>query len=165
MHSDHSLQIHLRIPVRVVDDDDVSCGQIDTETSCSGAQHEQKLQAVGLVEGVDGDLRRWEECYRLIYLCLFITELFSHDRRPIHNYDGEITAGVKAKTNPEPELFSEGWGVAGVDTYTGLFGEQTHKQKTFENDFPWNYQINKLIKQNGTNKVLHMQRTQWLWQL
>ncbi len=75
-HSDHSLQIHLRIPVRVVDDDDVSCGQIDTETACSGAQHEQKLAAVGLVEGVDGDLRR-----------LFITELFSHDRRPIHNYN------------------------------------------------------------------------------
>ncbi len=61
--------------------------------------------------------------------------------------------------------FFRGLGVAGVDTYTGLFGEQTHKQKTFENDFPWNYQINKLIKQNGTNKVLHMQRTQWLWQL
>ncbi len=36
--------------------------------------------------------------------------------------------GVKAKKNPEPELFSGGWGVAGVDTYTGLFGEQTNKK-------------------------------------
>ncbi len=38
---------------------------------------------------------------------------------------------VKAKKNPEPELFSEGWGVAGVDTYTGLFGEQTTTTKIF----------------------------------
>ncbi len=75
----------------------------------------------------------------------------------------KILSGVKAKKNPEPELFSEGWRVSGVDIHRVIW--RTNKQKTFENDFPWNYLINKLIKQNGTNKVLHMQRTQLLWQL
>ncbi len=40
-----------------------------------------------------------------------------------------LIQGLKQKKNPEPELFSGGWGVAGVDTYTGLFGEQTNKKK------------------------------------
>ena len=33
----------------------------------------------------------------------------------------------KMKKNPEPELFSGGLGVAGADTYTGLFGKQKKK--------------------------------------
>lgn len=46
----------MRIPVGVVDDDDVSGCQIDAETAGTGAQHEDELGAVGLVVGVDGFL-------------------------------------------------------------------------------------------------------------
>ena len=51
--TDHGLEIYLRIPVRVVDDDNISGGQIDAETACTGAQHEEELAAVWLIVGVD----------------------------------------------------------------------------------------------------------------
>lgn len=41
----HGLENHLRIPVRVVEDDNISSVQVDTETS-PGAQHEYELGAV-----------------------------------------------------------------------------------------------------------------------
>ena len=54
--TDHGLQVHLGVPVRVVEDDHVGRGQVDTQASCPGAQHEDELAAVGLVVRVDGDL-------------------------------------------------------------------------------------------------------------
>ena len=56
--TDHGLQVNLRIPVRVIEDDHVSGCQVDTQTPRPGAQHEEELAAVGLVERVDGDLAR-----------------------------------------------------------------------------------------------------------
>ena len=54
--TDHGLQIHLGVPVRVVEDDNVGGGQVNTQASGPGAQHENELSAVGLVVRVDRDL-------------------------------------------------------------------------------------------------------------
>jgi len=43
------LQIHLRVPVGVKENDNVSCGQVDAQASCPGGQHEDKFLTVGLV--------------------------------------------------------------------------------------------------------------------
>ena len=52
MRSIHGLQIHLRVPVRVVDNDDVGGVQVDAETTGSGGEHEEELLAVlGVVLG------------------------------------------------------------------------------------------------------------------
>jgi len=42
----HGLEIHLRIPIRIVEDDDVGCVQVDAEASGASGQHEDKLLAV-----------------------------------------------------------------------------------------------------------------------
>lgn len=39
----HRLKVDLRVPVRVVQDDDVGCGQVDAQTSGPGTQHEDEL--------------------------------------------------------------------------------------------------------------------------
>ena len=41
------LKIHLRIPIRVVDDDNIGSGEVDTQTASAGGQHEEELFAVG----------------------------------------------------------------------------------------------------------------------
>jgi len=46
MCSVHGLQVHLGVPVGVVDDDDVGGVQVDTETSGSRRQHEEELLAI-----------------------------------------------------------------------------------------------------------------------
>ena len=51
--TDHGLQVDLGVPVRVVDDDHICCGQVNAQASSPGAQHEYELGAVGLVEGID----------------------------------------------------------------------------------------------------------------
>eukprot|EP00053_Salpingoeca_punica_P017129 m.163900 g.163900 ORF g.163900 m.163900 type:complete len:637 (-) comp17120_c0_seq4:1564-3474(-) len=48
-----SLQISLRIPVAVVEDDDVGSGEVNAETACTGAEHEDELLAVGRIVLVD----------------------------------------------------------------------------------------------------------------
>ena len=42
----HGLEIHLRVPVTVVEDDNICFVQFDTETSSPGAQHEDEIGAV-----------------------------------------------------------------------------------------------------------------------
>ena len=44
-----SLQINLRVPVRVKENDDVGSGQVDAQTPSSGGEHEDKLLTVGPV--------------------------------------------------------------------------------------------------------------------
>lgn len=61
MYTNHGLQVHLRIPVRVVNNDHVSCSQVNSQTTSPCAQHEEKLGAVGLIKDIDGDLRRLRE--------------------------------------------------------------------------------------------------------
>ena len=52
MRSVHGLQVHLRVPIGVVDDDDVGGVQVDAETTGSSGQHEEELFAVlGVVLG------------------------------------------------------------------------------------------------------------------
>ena len=46
----------MRVPIRIIKDDDISCGQVNTQPTSPGAQHEDKLGAVGVVVGIDGDL-------------------------------------------------------------------------------------------------------------
>ena len=46
MSSVHSLEIHLRIPIRVIDDDNIGRVQVDSQTSGPRAQHEDKLGGV-----------------------------------------------------------------------------------------------------------------------
>ena len=53
MRSVHGLQVHLRVPVRVVDDDDVGGVQVDAEAAGSGRKHEDELLAVVGVELLD----------------------------------------------------------------------------------------------------------------
>ena len=54
MRTVHGLQISLRVPITVVQDDDVGGGQVDTETTGTRGEQEDKLVAVGLVVLVDG---------------------------------------------------------------------------------------------------------------
>ena len=42
----HGLKIHLGVPIRVVENNDVGCVQVDAETSGASGQHEDKLLAV-----------------------------------------------------------------------------------------------------------------------
>jgi hypothetical protein len=53
VRSIHSLQIGLRIPVRIVENDDVGCGKVDTETTGSSSQEEDELLRVWLLIVVD----------------------------------------------------------------------------------------------------------------
>ncbi|RUS91447.1 hypothetical protein EGW08_000771, partial [Elysia chlorotica] len=46
----HNINIHLRIPVRVKQNNDICSGQIDTQATSPGAQHENELCAIGVVE-------------------------------------------------------------------------------------------------------------------
>lgn len=59
--TNHGLKIYLRIPVRVIQDHHVCCSQVDAQPSSSGAQHEEELTAVGLIERVDGDLQPYRK--------------------------------------------------------------------------------------------------------
>lgn len=61
MYTDHGLQVHLRIPVRVINNDHVSCSQVNPQPTSPSAQHKEKLGAVGLIKNIDGDLRRLRE--------------------------------------------------------------------------------------------------------
>ena len=48
-----SLEIHLRIPITVVENDNIGGGKVDTETTSSGRKHEDELIGVLLVVGRD----------------------------------------------------------------------------------------------------------------
>ena len=50
MSSVHGLQVHLRVPVAVVDDDNVGGVEVDAEAAGPAAQHEQDLAGPGLVK-------------------------------------------------------------------------------------------------------------------
>lgn len=50
------LQVVLRVPVRVKDNAGVSSGQVDPQSSCSGAQEKNKAVRVRFTEAVDGGL-------------------------------------------------------------------------------------------------------------
>lgn len=52
--SPHNIPTDLRIPVRVVEYDDISRGQVDAKTTSSRGQHEYKLGAVLCIVSVDG---------------------------------------------------------------------------------------------------------------
>mmetsp|Transcript_22804 Transcript_22804/g.58024 ORF Transcript_22804/g.58024 Transcript_22804/m.58024 type:complete len:574 (+) Transcript_22804:400-2121(+) len=56
MRAVHGLQIHLRVPVAVVQNDDVGGGQVDTQAAGARGQQEHKLLAAGRVVRVDGVL-------------------------------------------------------------------------------------------------------------
>ncbi len=50
--------------------------------------------------------------------------------------------------------------------YFLVFKDSTQKSHLSNNNIiVFQILINELIKQNGTKKVQHMQRMQWLWQL
>ena len=51
----HRLQVSLRVPVRVVQDDNVSSGEVDAEAPSTGRKQEDELLRVGLVVFVDRD--------------------------------------------------------------------------------------------------------------
>ena len=51
----HGLQIRLRIPVAVVENNDVCRSKVDTQATCTSGQAEDELLAVRLVVLVDGD--------------------------------------------------------------------------------------------------------------
>jgi hypothetical protein len=50
MRTIHCLQIDLRIPVRIIDDDGVGRRQIDAEAAGAGRQQKDKLAAVRPIE-------------------------------------------------------------------------------------------------------------------
>lgn len=50
------LQVVLRVPVRVKDDAGICSRQVDSQTSCPGAQQKHKAVRVGFAEPVDGSL-------------------------------------------------------------------------------------------------------------
>ena len=52
----HCLKVDLWIPITVKQDHDISRGQVDSQTSSPGAEHEDKLGAVWHVETIDLDL-------------------------------------------------------------------------------------------------------------
>mmetsp|Transcript_8845 Transcript_8845/g.30409 ORF Transcript_8845/g.30409 Transcript_8845/m.30409 type:complete len:769 (-) Transcript_8845:151-2457(-) len=49
----HGLQVHLRVPVRVVQDDDIGGVQVDSEATCPRGKQEGKLLRVGGVVRID----------------------------------------------------------------------------------------------------------------
>jgi hypothetical protein len=55
MRAVHRLQVRLRVPVRVVQDDDVGGGEVDAEPAGAGGEEEDELLGAGLVVLVDGD--------------------------------------------------------------------------------------------------------------
>ena len=54
----HSLQVHLRVPVRVKENNNVSGGEIDTKTTGASRQHEDKLTAALGVIRINRFLKR-----------------------------------------------------------------------------------------------------------
>ena len=52
----HSLQVDLRIPVAVIENDNVCRGQVDSQTSSSGTEQKDELLAVWMVVGIDAFL-------------------------------------------------------------------------------------------------------------
>ena len=55
MRAVHSLQVSLRVPVRVVKHDDVSSGEVDAEATGTCRKQEDELLRVGLIVLVDRD--------------------------------------------------------------------------------------------------------------
>ena len=55
------LNVVLRVPVRVVDDDSVCCCEVDTETSCPGTEQEDKPVRVWSEEEEGGAEGRGKE--------------------------------------------------------------------------------------------------------
>ena len=49
------MQVCLRVPVAIVQNDDIGGRQVDTETTCTSRQEEDELLAARLVVLVDGD--------------------------------------------------------------------------------------------------------------
>ena len=58
MRAVHRLEVHLRVPVAVVDDDGIGGGEVDTQTSGAGGEEEDKLLRAGGVVRVDHVLAR-----------------------------------------------------------------------------------------------------------
>lgn len=76
------LDIVVRVPIGVVDDDSVGSVQVDAETTGSGGQQEAELLSAFLVEAIDGVLESREIEYMLWpdqgCLVLSFHEYFSH---------------------------------------------------------------------------------------
>ena len=51
-----SLEIIVGVPIAVIDDDSVSCGQIDTQASCFSRQQEHKVVLGSAIELVNAGL-------------------------------------------------------------------------------------------------------------
>ena len=56
MNPSLGLQVVVGVPITVVDDDSVSCGQVDTQASCFGGQQEDEVVLRAAVELVDAGL-------------------------------------------------------------------------------------------------------------
>lgn len=65
----HSLEICLWVPVRVIDDDNICCGQVDTQTPSSGTQHEQELLTVWGIECIYRDLEKQTSLFDCTNVC------------------------------------------------------------------------------------------------
>lgn len=62
MRAIHGLQIGLRIPVAVVEDDDVRRGQVDSQSSSACSEQENEFFAAGFVVLVDGAYTVFVSC-------------------------------------------------------------------------------------------------------
>lgn len=51
--TDHGLEVNLWIPVRIINDDHISCGQVDAQATSPSAEHEDELAAVWFIEVID----------------------------------------------------------------------------------------------------------------
>ena len=60
--TDLSLEVHLRVPVGVIEDDSVGRGQVDPQAPSSGGQHEYKLVTALTVVVVDVGLEGGKSC-------------------------------------------------------------------------------------------------------
>lgn len=58
----HSLQIHLWIPIRVIYDDNICCGKVNTKTTSSRRQHEDEFLTAWFIEFIDLSLTVLVRC-------------------------------------------------------------------------------------------------------
>lgn len=58
----HSLQIHLWIPIRVIYDDNICCGKVNTKTTSSRWQHKDEFLTAWRIEFIDLSLTVLMRC-------------------------------------------------------------------------------------------------------
>lgn len=63
MSTIHGLKIALRVPVGVINDDDIRCGQVNSETASSRGEHENELLTAVPIELVNGRLN--QNCFKI----------------------------------------------------------------------------------------------------